>query len=50
MTDPIAELIDAASETLHASMHIPAVPEYPSDLYRLRAERQLVPAEALRPQ
>ena len=34
MTDPIAELIDAASETLRASMHIPAVPEYPSDLYR----------------
>ena len=34
MTDPIAELIDAATETLRASMHIPAVPEYPSDLYR----------------
>jgi hypothetical protein len=31
MTDPIAELIDAASETLRASMHIPALPEYPSD-------------------
>jgi hypothetical protein len=34
MTDPIAELIDAAGETLRASMHIPATPEYPSDLYR----------------
>jgi hypothetical protein len=28
MTDPIAELIDAATETLRASMQIPAVPEY----------------------
>ena len=34
MTDPIAELIDAATETLRASMHIPAIPEHPSDLYR----------------
>ena len=34
LTDPIAELIDAATETFRASMHIPAVPEYPSDLYR----------------
>ena len=34
MTNPIADLIDAASESLRASMHIPATPEYPSDLYR----------------
>jgi hypothetical protein len=32
MTDPIADLIDAASESLRASMHIPAVPEHPSTL------------------
>jgi hypothetical protein len=34
MTDAIAEVIEAASESLRASMHIPATPEYPSDLYR----------------
>jgi hypothetical protein len=34
MTDAIAEVIEAASESLRASMHIPATPEYPSNLYR----------------
>jgi hypothetical protein len=34
MTNPIADLIDAASEALRASMHIPATPAYPSDLAR----------------
>ena len=37
MADAIAEVIEAASESLRASMHIPARPEYPSDLYRRSA-------------
>jgi hypothetical protein len=37
MADAIAEVIEAASESLRASMHIPATPEYPSDLYRRSA-------------